>query len=88
MTKDYAKISNNYKYEVCIIMMAKQSDVFTTKFQWSPEIDLQKILLEKINAIYRSNLVKEDVEYCNLSIELCPEKDVVNFRFRREPIKN
>lgn len=69
-------------------MMAKQSDVFTTKFQWSPEIDLQKILLEKINAIYRSNLVKEDVEYCNLSIELCPEKDVVNFRFRREPIKN
>jgi hypothetical protein len=69
-------------------MMAKQSDVFTVCFKWSPKISVGRVLLDEINRWYGCKLCEDDVEYSLLNIESVMGESIVNFRFRKMKISS
>ena len=55
-----------------MILSGHSFDVFAVEVKWSPKVDVYAELVNKINRLYDSTLVKKDIEVKNLNIEIVP----------------
>ena len=55
-----------------MILSGHSFDVFAVEVKWSPKVDVYTELVNKINQLYDSTLVKKDIEVKNLNIEIVP----------------